>query len=442
MKNTKKFKSGATSIYVVVIATLLFSVITVSFVRIIINEAGKTLSDELSQAAYDSALAGVEDAKIALKKYEECKQNPSLSTCSNPVDIVSIINSAFNDSSLGTDGNPECDKVARALGRIGEGDSEEVLVQEYSSNKIDSVQAYTCVLLNSVTADYRSTLSSESTIRVIPLKPYQKSINEITGVRISWFSQDNSNERYNYKNQDSFTSLSDSVPTPSTISAQIIQTDANYNLNDFNDSNGDKTDRGTVVLVGSNKSEATNHISRATIANSNNHNLTNPVENVPQEVKCSESSDQEFGCYVSLEIPDPVRTSGAVNRSADTFFLVLALPYGQPATDFAIEMCTDTDTPRGDCKQGSSAAIAKFNGVQIAVDSTGRANDIYSRVEARVEFNDIYFPFPEFAMLATGSNNSSIEKNFYVTKNCWKTKTVNGVTTSEECANSDTNPGT
>ena len=179
-----------------------------------------------------------------------------------------------------------------------------------------------------------------------------------------------------------------------------------------------------------------------TIANSNNHNLTNPVENVPQKVKCSESSDREFGCYVTLEIPDPVRTGGSVNRGTDTFFLVLTLPYGQPATDFAVEMCTDTDSPRGDCKQGSEAAVAKFNGVQIAIDSTGRANDIYSRVEARVEFNDIYFPFPEFAMLATGSNNSSIKKNFYVTKNCWKTKTENGVTTSQECANSDTNPET
>ena len=53
------FKKGATSVYVVVIATLLFSVITFSFIRIIISEVNKTASDELAQAAYDSALAGI-----------------------------------------------------------------------------------------------------------------------------------------------------------------------------------------------------------------------------------------------------------------------------------------------------------------------------------------------------------------------------------------------
>ena len=60
-KPNNKFKKGATSIYVVVLGTLLFSVITVSFIRIIINEVTKTTNDELAQSAYDSALAGVED---------------------------------------------------------------------------------------------------------------------------------------------------------------------------------------------------------------------------------------------------------------------------------------------------------------------------------------------------------------------------------------------
>ena len=44
LKMKQKFKKGATSIYVVVISTLLFSVITVSFIRIIISETAMICS--------------------------------------------------------------------------------------------------------------------------------------------------------------------------------------------------------------------------------------------------------------------------------------------------------------------------------------------------------------------------------------------------------------
>ena len=67
MKSSKA-KKGATSIYVVMIATLLFSIITVSFIRAIVSESHRTTDDELAQSAYDSALAGIEDTKTALKK--------------------------------------------------------------------------------------------------------------------------------------------------------------------------------------------------------------------------------------------------------------------------------------------------------------------------------------------------------------------------------------
>ncbi|MBQ3430528.1 hypothetical protein IJG20_00240 [Candidatus Saccharibacteria bacterium] len=441
MKTNQTFKTGATSIYVVVIATLLFSVITVAFIRIIINESAKTLSDELSQAAYDAALAGVEDAKVALKKYNECKQNPRLATCESPTDIVSIIDNSLansrNESNDNSNNKPDCDSVAKALGRISSSGSEEVLVQEFSSQKIDTVQAYTCVLLNNITYDYRSSLSSETTLRVIPLRPYEYTANDITGIQISWFSDNNGDRsEYNYANKSEFTSLADGVPTPPTISAQIIQTDGRYLLSDFEAPKDGKTNRGGVFLTPSDS--GITHINQGVIVNSNDHT----TENTPQRIDCEAGLSEEFGCVTSIELPDTIETPGlppelranTPRRNPETFFLILNLPYGQPTTDFSVQLCVDTDTVRGDCKNADgSSAVAKFDNVQIAVDSTGRANDIYSRVESRVEFNDIYFPFPEFAMLATGDSESSINKNFYVTKNCWITDGV----TSRDCANSD-----
>ena len=65
-------KKGMASLYVVLFATILFGVITLSFVRIIISEVIQSSNDDLSQSAYDSALVGVEDAKIAVNRYYQC----------------------------------------------------------------------------------------------------------------------------------------------------------------------------------------------------------------------------------------------------------------------------------------------------------------------------------------------------------------------------------
>lgn len=414
-----KFKRGATSIYVVVISTLLFSVITVSFVRIIINEINRTTSDELAQSAYDSALAGVEDAKTALKKYYEC----SSSTTDECNRIKSRIEEGFRTVDLNPDeqGYGYCDAVSQALGH----DEGEVIIQEKSSSSSDNennlVQAYTCVIIDDTLADYRSTLNSANSIRVIPLKT--EDVAAIKGLRISWYTEDDGTafSNLNYSNQNSFNKLSEGTPVPPTLSAQIIQTANNYTLDSFDnsDSNGN-TNRGTVILVPTkNDANAKTHIDASILADSNNHDLSRTTTNQPQKIACQEN---EFACSVSVSLPEPI--GGA--RNGDTFFLVLSLPYGQPTTTFSVQLCKDSG---GTCEGENT--IAEFKGAQISVDSTGRANDMYSRVEARIEFSDVFFPYPEFAIQAIGSGDDAIKKNFYVTENCIKSNGESCVDTGD-----------
>ena len=66
----------------------------------------------------------------------------------------------------------------------------------------------------------------------------------------------------------------------------------------------------------------------------------------------------------------------------------------------------------------ASGNIIPFSGVQSVVDSTGRANDLFRRVEARLEMVDTYFPIPDAALTLAGDNNQ-LKKNFYVTRNCY-----------------------
>ena len=405
MKHPKnQYKSGATSIYVVVIATLLFSVITVSFIRIIVNEAGRTAADELAQAAYDSAVAGVEDAKVAMRKYfANCTANPSSDACK-------VITNNFGNLA-------SCDAVGTYLyGQTGE-----IKLNETTDNNSSATQqAYTCVQLNNNLADYRATLSSSRTMAVIPLR--SGDANSVKRLRISWFSDDNGS----YSNTSGFPPsgtyrFGTDPSTPPTISAEIIQTGSSYTLEDFNTSSGDQTNRGTVFLVPSTTGTAITSVSASTIASSNDH----VTENQPVNVKCestmpgTEVSD-EFACVADLNLPSPIGGS----RADDTFFLVLSLPYGQPTTDFAVQMFTHTT---------DDTKIAYFQGVQISVDSTGRANDLYSRVEARIEFNDTNYPYPEFAIQA---GSGGIDKNFYVTTNCKRTVSEGGNWVVKDCNNS------
>ncbi|MBR3204342.1 hypothetical protein IKF81_01510 [Candidatus Saccharibacteria bacterium] len=431
-KPFKQFKKGATSIYVVVISALLFSVITVSFVRIIINESNRTVSDELSQAAYDSALAGVEDARLAIKKYFECK-GVSNGDCEN---VTKSINESFSTSSSD---NPNCDGVAKALNRISN-NGEEVKIQETKDNKSDTVQAYTCVILDPETSDYRSTLSSSDRQRVISLKPAGMSPDNVTGVMISWLSnEDVSNiNDYNYSNKNSFTSLNNSstAPTPPTLSAMIIQTAENYTSDSFEVSRDGKTNRGKIFLNPTDGNAGT-HVNANTVVGSNDHTTKNTA--VPIRCKSrnyNNDKNPDFACTATIQIPHWIdNVSGnSGHRHPDTFLLVVSLPYGQPSTEFAVHMCTDSD---GDCLDNGNLRTANFDGVQISVDSTGRANDLYSRVEARLEFNDTYFPYPEFGILATGNDTDAISKNFYVTSECWKTSPDGSVNTCQNTGKAD-----
>ena len=431
LRTSRSSKSGATSIYTVVISTLLFGVITLSFIRIVISEANRTTSDELAQSAYDSALAGVEDSKIAIKKYYECQQSGNTDADGASTEICPRVNYYITCALNAQDDDPNndctdtkhadhdplwCDSVGRALGRIDYNDSNpdpEVFVQEEKVNGEDTVQAYTCVTFNNHLADYRSTLSSSTTLRVIPLKAAD--VNAVSYVQISWFSESNGNpSSFNFGDKSNFAKLGTNAPTPPTISAQIIQTASSYKLSELDTSVPGSTDRATVFLVptddGTYNPSSPETISADILANSNDHYTRND----PQKVRCASRNDAnpgEFACSAKLQLPTPINGTkdGKIDRNANTFFLILSLPYGQPTTDFQVQLLDAT------------GSVLQFEDAQIAVDSTGRANDMFARVEARIEFNDIYFPYPEFAIQLTSGDADSLNKNFYVTSDCWYT---------------------
>ena len=179
-KNWLKTKKGATSFYIVAFSTLILVIIAASFTAVILSEMTRSANDDLAQSAYDSALAGVEDAKLALYNYQKCLAEGATAEGANLGDGV---NSCQDVMSLMEE--PSCDMVAKILGRIAPDASGEVLIEEQvsdengtSSSSNNLLQAYTCVKVSGVAKSYKSTLSG-SDAKVVRVKLADKEAKEI-----------------------------------------------------------------------------------------------------------------------------------------------------------------------------------------------------------------------------------------------------------------------
>lgn len=396
----KKFKKGAASFYIVAFSTLILLIIAASFAAVIISEVTRTSNDDLSQSAYDSAMAGVEDAKLAFYNYRNCKAGGG-NDCKNILEIME---------------EADCSMVGKMLGRIDEDGA--VSITE-SSAKNNMSQAYTCVKINTSLEDYRGTLSQGSQIKVVKVKfsDYEIDGKEtkvtadmINSVRISWYSGDNAvASGFEYSNIDNngviFNGLSENkAAAPPTISLALIQTGPTFNFDDFAETRGEQTNRGMIYLVPTNNTTwASRTVGDNSIGTNGNKipksaflkSNSKTASNLPYAVSCGNNTDADFACSAMVDLPKPIGGT----RGDETFYFVVGLPYGKPTADFALEffcngICSTVETETITDENGNTitetegSTQAKLEGVQIEVDSTGRANDLYRRVQARLENPD------------------------------------------------------
>lgn len=428
MKKTK-FKKGAASFYVVAFSTLILLIIAASFTALVVAQITRSSNADLAQSAYDSALAGVEDAKLAFYSYRSCLNQGAVAKAPVEGEAIGCDEIVYM---MENSENEDCGMVAEILGRTDEGVG--VMVEETSGNNMQ--QAYTCVKIRTKLRDYSASLSADEQMRVIrPRFDDGISAKDIKSIRLSWGQKEN--QVFNFSSFDpvfpSAAKIAD-ILNPPVLSVAILQAGTPFNLSSFDLIGANRTNRGLVFLVPRDASSDSGVTDNYIVANDKKILAGDWVKsndrtsvNKPYAIDCDLNAEN-YLCTASLQLPDTIEDGG---RSDENFAVIVASPYGK-STDFKLEFCINESACSASTEEiafeesemeANSPVILK--GVQLGVDSTGRANDLYRRVETRlVEKDDsvlsIMGPLELFgdknaAGGAGQGNGAALEKNLSVT---------------------------
>lgn len=335
-------QKGVSAIFIVIFAALLLSLISISFIGLMVSEQGRSIDDEQSQGAYDAALAGIEDGKRALI---ECERGGNPQACT----AVAA---------------KECNTVQKANIGIASGVSE----VEVNSGATDLNMAYTCVVVSRETPDYLGRVSSGTrgggdAQLVIPLRTGGASI---TSVVVRWFSENDVDGPISLPTGILLPAFADwPISQPPIMRTQLIQ----YNEGDMSDVDFDEgANASTLYLMPSGDVASTTAVSFG-------FDARRTGSATPSRITCADPGIGGYACEAKLELPTLTGTRVA--------YLRLSSFYNNADVQVVMKNSLDATVP--------------FSDVQPSIDATGRANDLFRRIETRVEFGS-EFPYPRAAV--------------------------------------------
>lgn len=351
-------ESGFVSLFTVIFFMLLITIITVGFLRIMAAEERQSLDNDLTASAQAAAQSGIEDAKRAILKYASLPAGDPLKAQLQTALNSSTCNALFTNST-----------IAAALNLNTNGSV---------NNQAGLNQYYTCLSVNLVTPDFISS-SSAGKSEFVPLVPEQNKQFEdivigwhlasqtigtdgdgqparyapgvllppVAGSAGSWSNQGYPAylrvELYGYPNgtfaRNDMDSLAHSVFLVPNYSSNVAALDSNTPIVlDTVDPRG--ADQTKINLVG---------------------------------IKCSGTPPNiptgTYACTARLHIPN-----GAPSTSHH-YFLRVTPQYG--STHFQIKLFH------------SNNQQVNLDGVEPIIDSTGRASDVFRRIQSRVRLDNV-----------------------------------------------------
>jgi hypothetical protein len=354
MEYPRKYKKAAVSIFIVIFTALLVLVITVGFTMIMIRDVQQSSSTDLSQSAYDSAQAGVEDGKRALLAYQYfCGGGGSNSTlCQNFRNNATKCNSSL--SIIDTN---------ESNGEVGVSTGNNPKDSEFN-------QAYTCLKISLSTNDYLGKLSKDAS-KVISLSGTQT----FDQIVVQWYNNDDI--------PDGTSSLQLTKPSGS----QLLLNPDNW-----------KQDRPSLVRLQFIKFNSGGSYNASVFLYPYSQSYFNPTFSsaasikTPSYAQCSSSTTSGYACSQVVDL------GGNTVSPSDTALLRVTALYN--SMHYRILL-----------RSSATGQTVQFNNVQPEIDSTGRAGNLFRRLVSRVELGQVNFAYPDNALDTT----KSICKDFTVT---------------------------
>ena len=349
-------QSGAVSLFAVIFGAMLLTIVTIGFMRLMLMDQRQASDNDLSQSAYDAALAGVEDAKRVVRAAQ-----------TGNMQAAGVLSGPIN-----------CNMIA-ASGVVGGSTSGETIIQTGSGAGKKFDQAYTCVKIAMQSQDfiYKAIEDKSQLISLRAVSSFNKII-------IEWYRRDDESNLNAENAVNTEISTTGELPTkdkwnsntPPLVRAQVISPGSTFNLATL-DTTGvtsflrPNVFRSDVVsqsgTVGSGKSS-----DRPRATDGNEHN------NGTNIISCSKTFrfSGEYSCKAVIDVDE-------VPAGSESVFLRLVSIYKGGSIKVSL--------------QKSDGTTVNFDGVQPIVDSTGRASNLFRRVEARLQIGDD-FAYPDNAV--------------------------------------------
>jgi Tfp pilus assembly protein PilX len=375
MAPSRQNQKGAVSLFIVIFASLLIVTIVTAFVRIMIQDQQQATASDLSKSAMDSAQAGVEDAKRALVEYykKKCDSQTEDDRCNA---LRSTLLEGIDENGWTTD----CDTTSRA-GIAPPGD--EVKVQTTSDDETLD-QAYTCVKIQMNPENYVGTGTSQ-------LIHLNTEIDEETGerkqfnkIKVEWYVQQD-DQALNLSNATiNNYELLDSWPSkrPQVLRLQLLQYGEDFAVTDFDDN---YQNNATLFLLPTANGPMTTTFAidfRKSRASGSAH-----------DAYCLPQPERgDYACEMTITLPD-LGDEGSDDEDdlpSRHAYLKVDQLYASGNKQFSLTLLDDANEP------------VRLSDVQVVVDATGRANDIFKRIQSRVDLGGS-IPTPDAAVDITRS---------------------------------------
>lgn len=367
--NLKSDERGFVSLFTVIFFMLLITIITVGFLRIMAAEQRQALDNDLTASAEAAAQSGVEDAKRAILKYQSLPDGDPLKAqllsalTSNECDALfsnASITAALNISNTGTiNSQPGLD------------------------------QYYTCLSVNLNTPDYVGRASAGQS-EFIPLIPQNG--DRYDEVVIQWhltsqtIGNDGDGQPANYAPALSLPPVTGGASSwaargyPAYMRVELY----GYPNGNFTRSGIDSLSRSVFLVPNASSNAAavpsSTAINMGTIdPRGMNQNKTNLIG-----VRCSGTPPNvplgTYACTARLALDN------GQPSTSNTYYIRVTPLYG--SAHFRLQMV-----------RGGNAI--NFSGVEPMIDSTGRASDVFRRIQTRVRPDNLS-NLPEYAAESAG----------------------------------------